>query len=148
MDESKRDIYNRFGEQSLQFDPRQDEIKLLSSVVTTYLYWGVLSYIVTIPKSSKMSTNWILIVLIAIFVLEVFLCLTETAVPDFGLPYLTEQELLLFVHSFFPFILVSLKVLADCLYVDVDQYTIDALSAITTHQKVKLIIVVILPIAH
>ena len=43
MDEGKRDIYNRFGEEFLQFDPRQDDLKLLSSVAATYVYWGVVA---------------------------------------------------------------------------------------------------------
>ena len=136
MDEGKRDIYNRFGEEFLQFDPRQDDLKLLSSVAATYVYWGVVSYIVTIPKSCKMSTNWILIVLIAMLVLEVSLCLTETNIPDFFPTYFTEFELVLALHCAFPFILCTLRVLAEYMYLDIDGSTVDALTEVAKHQKV------------
>ena len=136
MDESKRDIYNRFGADFLQFDPRQDDMKLLSSVAATYVYWGVLSYLTTMPKSCKMSINWILIALIAMLVLEVFLCLTETTIPEVFPAQMTEYEFLLFLHCVFPLILCVLRVLAEHLYLDIDRSTLDALAEVTKLQKV------------
>ena len=136
MDETTRDIYNRFGDQYLDFDPRQDDLKLLSSVAATYLYWGVLSYIITMPKSCKVCTTWIMIVLIAMLVLEVFLSLTETVIPKFFPKYMTEYEFLLLLHCGLPFMLSILRILAEYLYVDLDQCTIDAFSELSKHQKV------------
>ena len=138
MDEVKRDIYNRFGENYLQFDPRQDEIKLLSSIAATYIFWSVLSYIITIPKSAKLSNTWILIALIAMLVLEVFMSLTESSVPEFSPRYLTEHELLLLMHCFYPFFLITFRILAEYLFVDVDRSTLDALNEVANHQKVNI----------
>ena len=139
MNEDKRDIYNRFGENYLQFDPRQDEIKLLSSIAVSYIFWGVLTFIVTIPKSGKLCVNWVLTMLIAMLILEVIMSLTkEYTVPEFSPQYLTEHEMLLFMHSLFPLILSSFRVLAEYLYVDIDRSTLDALNEVTTHQKVSL----------
>lgn len=138
MDETTRDIYNRFGDQYLDFDPRQDDLKLLSSVAATYLYWGLLSYIMTMPKSCKLCSTWIMIVLIAMLVLEVFLCLTETALPIFFPKYMTEYEFLLLLHCAFPFILSLLRILAEYLYLDLDECTIKAFDEISKHQKVRI----------
>lgn len=135
MEENKRDIYNRFGDQFLDFDPRQDDLKLLSSVAATYVYWGVLSYVVTIPKSCKLCTNWILIALIVMLVLEVFLCLTESTLPENFLKYTTEHEFLLLLHCSFPFILTALRLLSEYLYIDLDSSTLDALTQVSRHQK-------------
>ena len=136
MDETTRDIYNRFGDQYLDFDPRQDDLKLLSSVGATYLYWGILSYVVTMPKSCKLSSTWIMIVLIAMLVLEVFLCLTETTIPKFFPKYMTEYEFLLLLHCAFPLMLSVLRVLSEYLFVDLDECTISAFSELAKQQKV------------
>jgi DnaJ-class molecular chaperone len=43
MDEQQRDLYNRFGDSNLKFDPRQDELKLLSGIAAVYIFWLVIS---------------------------------------------------------------------------------------------------------
>eukprot|EP01036_Dinobryon_divergens_P032264 gene32264-41815_t len=43
MDETQRDIYNRFGERDLTFDPRKDEIKLICDIGVTYVFWVVVA---------------------------------------------------------------------------------------------------------
>ncbi len=63
MDENYRDIYNRFGLlSSFDFDPRKDDLKLLTDVSLTYLFWGVVAYIVTLPTSARACRTWITIV--------------------------------------------------------------------------------------
>jgi hypothetical protein len=136
MDEAKRDIYNRFSEKHLKFDPRQDELKLLSNMSATYIFWLIVSYISTYPKSCKASFSWIVIFLIAMLVLEVFLTLTESNIGSLGLTYMTEYELVYYLHIFFPFIVSVLRIVAEYLYLDLDTRTIDALSVLSNHQKV------------
>ena len=136
MDESQRDIYNRFGLESLAFDPRLDELKLLSGLAAVYLFWVVSTYILTIPIASRASRTWIAIVGIAMLFLEISLCLTESTLPSWMPATLTEQELMRHVHSAFPAIIVALASVATYMYVDIDKISIAVLNQLTAHQKV------------
>ena len=136
MDESQRDIYNRFGLESVAFDPRLDELKLLSSLAAVYLFWIVSTYILTIPVASRASRTWIAIVGIGMLVLEISLCLTESTLPGWMPATLTEQELMRHIHSAFPAIIVGLASLSTSLYVDIDKTSIGVLKELTSHQKV------------
>lgn len=49
MDEAQRDLYNRFGPSNLAFDPRKDEMKLISDISVSYVFWAVVAYLLTIP---------------------------------------------------------------------------------------------------
>lgn len=62
MDESTRDMYSRFGAmESYEFDPRKDELKLLSDIAMNYLFWMVVVYVMTLPVSSRSCRTWIAI---------------------------------------------------------------------------------------
>mmetsp|Transcript_25551 Transcript_25551/g.42838 ORF Transcript_25551/g.42838 Transcript_25551/m.42838 type:complete len:340 (-) Transcript_25551:283-1302(-) len=135
MDESQREIYNRFGEGDLEFDPRKDEMKLISDISTVYLYWIVCSYIMTLPAGAQASRTWLIIIGIAVMALEVCFCLTETAIPEWAPESLTEYELLFYLHSCFPLFIAALRCLAESLYVDIDQTSIAVLRDFSVHQK-------------
>eukprot|EP00981_Chlorochromonas_danica_P008832 scaffold2312_cov165-Ochromonas_danica.AAC.72 len=136
MDESSRDIYNRFGTASLKFDPRKDELKLISEVGLSYLVWGLLAYIMTLPVACRAAKTWIIIAGIAVLSVEVCFSLTETAMPEWMRPStLTEFELLQLLHSAFPFIIASLSALAMSLYVDIDSTTLAVLKEVFEHQR-------------
>jgi len=134
MEESQRDLYNRFGGENLNVDPRQDEIKLLASVGMNYLFWGLVSYIMTIPASSRAARTWIAVILIFIFAVEVFFCLTETTLPKMMPKYMTEHEFVLYMHCAFPTILSLLRLLAEYLYVNIDKLTIRGLEEMRKEQ--------------
>lgn len=136
MDESNRDIYNRFGTASLKFDPRKDELKLISEVGLSYLVWGLLAYIMTLPVACRAARTWIVIAGIAVLSVEVCFSLTETAMPEWMRPStLTEFELLQLLHNAFPFIIASLSALAMSLYVDIDSTTLAVLKDVFEHQR-------------
>jgi len=135
IDEEKRDLYNRFGEDFLSFDPRQDEIKLISSIATTYVFWAVISYMTVLPKQCKACNIWVLILLLIMLVIETFLCLSESTLPVKFSVYTTEHEFLLSMHCFFPFALCMLRVLAEYFYVDLDMTTEIALNEVVKHEK-------------
>lgn len=137
MDESQRDIYNRFGSESLAFDPRLDELKLLSGLGAVYLFWIVSTYIFTIPIAARASRTWIAIFGIGLLVLEISLCLTESSLPDWMPATLTEQELMRRLHSVFPAIIAALAALATSMYVDIDKTSIAVLGKLSQHQKVS-----------
>jgi hypothetical protein len=138
MDEGQRDVYNRFGLDSLAFDPRLDELKLLSSLAAVYLFWLVSTYIVTIPIGSRAARTWVAIFGIGVLILEISLCLTESSLPSWTPATLTEQELMRNIHSIFPFIIIAFANLATYLYVDIDKTSIAVLKQLSQHQKVCL----------
>lgn len=138
MDESQRDIYNRFGEDAITFDPRQDELKFLGSVAVVYVYWGVMAYIMTLPLGARASRTWIIIVIIAMLAIEVGLCLTESTLPSWLPEHLTEFELIGYMHGVFPGILACLRCISEYLYIDVDQVSVSVLQGIAENQKVQI----------
>ena len=78
---------------SLSFDPRLDELKLLSNIGVVYLFWFVASFIFTIPKPTKAARTWIAIIGIGALVLEICLCVTESSLPTWMPSTMTEHEL-------------------------------------------------------
>jgi hypothetical protein len=136
MDETQRDVYNRFGEESLQFDPRHDELKLLSGLGVKYIFWIVCAYIFTLPVAARASRTWIAIVGVVMLIVEVSLCLTESAIPKWMPSTMTEQELMRLFHAIFPGIMAAFRCLAESLYVDIDKTSLAVLAELTQHQKV------------
>ena len=135
MDETQRDVYNRFGKEALKFDPRLDELKLLSGIGVVYLFWFVATFVFTAPKGARAARTWIAIVGIAALVTEVTLCLTDTALPTWLPATMTEQELIRRLHSVFPAVVAGFTALSLSLYVDIDKTCLAALAELTAHQK-------------
>lgn len=138
MDENQRIVYNKFGEQNLDFDPRKDEMKMISDIGVVYLFWILVSYIMTLPMAARASRTWITILTLVMLAIEVSFCLTETEIPSWSLfnQYTTEFEFMFMMHSFFPVIIVGLRCVAEFLYVDVDATSIQVLTDIYTQQKI------------
>lgn len=135
MDEEHRDIYNRFGPESIHFDPRKDEMKLISDIAVVYLFWIIVSYVMTLPVSARTSRTWIVILGIVILAAEVMFTLTETSLPIWAPEYLTEFELIFILHSTFPLLIALCRCLSEYLYVDVDATSIAVLKQLYSHQK-------------
>lgn len=135
MDEQQRDIYNRFGEEHIKFDPRQDELKLISSIGIVYLGWGVLMYIFTLPTSAQSCRTWVAIIGLVILALEVAFCLSDSTIPDIVPFNLTEHELVLLLHSSFPMFAALLRCVSEMYYVDVEYATLDVLGEIASTQS-------------
>jgi len=135
MDESQRDIFNRFGDSTLEFDPRKDEMKLISDIAVVYLFWIVLGYVMTLPMGARASRTWLMILGVLVLALEVCFCLTETALPEWAPETLTESELLFYCHSLFPLCVAGLRCLSESLYVDCDQTSIAVLKDLHTQQQ-------------
>ncbi len=135
-DEEHRDVYNRFGAEFVLSDPRRDELRLLSTVASYYLGWGVLSYIFTLPIGARVARTWVTLVLIAMLIAHVSLTLTESQLPAWVYPKsLTEYECIIFLHSFFPIALALLRILSEYLYVDVDDISIQCYSKLVEQNE-------------
>lgn len=135
MDEQQRDLYNRFGDKNLKFDPRQDELKLLSGVASVYILWLVITFIFTSPIGARASRIWIAIVGIIMLIVEVSLCLTESSLPNWMPGTLTEFELIRYMHSIFPAVLAGFRCLSEYLYVDIDRTSMQALELLKENQE-------------
>jgi len=142
MDEEQRDIYNRFGYDSISFDPRKDEMKLISDISIIYVLWIVLTYIMTIPIEAHTSRTWLAILGIVMLAIDIAFLLTGTSIPNtnWGPSNITEYEVHLYVHSTFPLLIVLCRILSEYLYIDTDATSMAVLAEISTHQKVGKII--------
>ncbi len=132
-----RDTYNRFGTDHLEFDPRKDEMQLVADIGIEFMFWGVVTYIMTLPKGARASRTWITILGIAFLAAEVFLLLTDTAIPEWLPPTLTEYELLFYLHSIFALLIAILQIFSESLYVDADKTSLVVLKEVYDSQKVS-----------
>ena len=81
-DETKRDIYNRFGNMSLDMDPRKDELLLITSIIGVYIFWGACTFVMTLPMAFRQCRVWSTIILVVMLVLDVIFRLTEITLPS------------------------------------------------------------------
>ena len=128
MNENSRDIYNRFGSDKLEFDPRLDDMMLFVDIFTVYLFWAILVYAFTIPQSSRACRSWIAMCGVAMIAVEGVLSITDSILPELLKTTIfataTEYELILFLHSVFPIIIVGLIFLSEGMYFDLNMFVI------------------------
>ena len=115
MDEKQRDVYNRFGPGALAFDPRHDELHLITDISVIYVFWLVILFVTTVPLGSRASRTWGCIVGVALLVLQFTFSISEATIPAWlpGVPYMTEAELVVMCHRIFPGVLVALRCLSE-----------------------------------
>ena len=146
MDETQREVYNKFGEDSSDFDPRQDETKLLAAIIVVYLGWGVLFFTFTAPSSARSCRTWVGICSLILLALEISFVLTEFSLsnaPGFFPRFMTEYECLLCCHSVLPCIVAVLRCISEAIYVDIDKTSITVLQNVVEGQKVRVSCVLI-----
>lgn len=138
MDETLRDVYNRFGENALaDLDPRKDELKLLSDLAFTYIIWFIVIYILTLDPSARAARTWGIFAVIGMVATEVTFCLTETNLPK-DVPFnLTEFEVIEWMHLLFPGILLLMQAVSQYTYVDIDRQCSLILCSVVEQQKVS-----------
>lgn len=128
---TQREIYNRFGEESLDFDPRLDETKILEGMVGMYLFWCGMVFYSTTDVAARTSRTWLLLAGLCMLLVEVSFSFTKAEVPHVSFaPALTEHQLVLLLHAIFPAVILVLQAVAMVHYVDVDATLAEALSAI------------------
>lgn len=135
MDEGQREIYNRFGEGDLSFDPRQDELKLIGTMGAVYLFWIVSAYFATIPMSSRVSRTWIGIAGIAMFLVDVCFRLTEVSIPSFMPGTVTENNLINLMHSMFPGLMLALRCIAEAFYIDLQRESVESMMKVISQYE-------------
>lgn len=128
MDEKLRDVYNRFGPSALSFDPRHDELRLITDISASYIFWLLVLFVTTIPQGARSSRTWSCILGVALMILHFMFSISETAVPAWlsavGGTFLIEAELVTLCHRIFPGILVALRCVSESFYVDVDALSV------------------------
>lgn len=136
MNEEYRDMYNRFGGDDFEFDPRKDEIKLITDLAVEYIFLGITAYLMTLPAGARASRTWITIIGILMLATEVTFKLTDAVIPNWMPQGLTEYELVYYIHSLFPLTVALLRILAETLYIDADQTSLSILKEVYYQQKV------------
>ncbi len=137
LDENLRDIYNRFGVDHLDFDPRKDELQLVADVSIEFLFWGMIVYVMTLTTGGRASRSWIAVAGIVLLIVEVLFLMTESIIPNWLPHTLTEYELLFYLRTGFVFVIALLTILSELVYVDVDHTATAVLKEIFEHQKVS-----------
>lgn len=143
MDPDLRETYNKFGPEGIKNNRRaSDEMTLLIEIAVYYATWGMLAYVLTLGKTSSLSRNWIFTGQIVMLISEVSLMLTtpdagpgSSQLPDWLLPYTTEHELVLTMHSLFPAYLNGCRCLGGFLYVDVEEQMRQRVEAVNEQNK-------------
>jgi hypothetical protein len=148
-DSGKRDIYNRFGvyvapnsvSNSISIvDPRTDEFDLVMKIAIVFIFWGVLAFVWTIPAAHRAARSWITILLGIIAAVEFFISFTDVAIPEW-LPvpgYLTEYELLIFIHTTVPCLLLLCGAISEYCYKDPNLSCMQIISDLIKQQKVRV----------
>jgi hypothetical protein len=132
MDEKLRDVYNRFGPGALSFDPRHDELRLISDIGATYVFWLLLMCASTFSAGARAARTWTCIWGVIVMVLHFSFSISDVSVPKW-LPcatYLTEAELLTLCHRAFPGIMVALRCVSEWCYVDVNETSAEFLKQV------------------
>lgn len=139
MDTELKDVYNRFGEEGIKANKRVDEYRMLLEIAIFYAAWGIMTFMLTLGKSSSTARQWTMTGLIVMLVVEVMLMLQELALPDWFLPQSTEHEMVLLLHSLFPAYLNGCRCIGGYLYVDLDEQTRNLLLALHEQNKEVLL---------
>ena len=134
-------MYNRFGVDGVESDPRLDEISLFVEIFIVYLFWGILAYIITIPTSSRSSRPWIAVLGVIMIATQSLFTMLDTSLPSFFkttiFSKLTEYEFILFLHSMFPCFMLCLVFLAEGYYFDLNSYTLKYLEKSVCRNRVS-----------
>jgi hypothetical protein len=141
MEESKRSSYSKFGDSGMEFDPRNDEVKLFSNIMVKYLIWAVYTYVLTLRTAVSSSRVWIGIIVIGMLITEAYLLFIDPIPCPQWLPVAaqsaTEFEIVGYMHQCLPVIMGAICLLAEFYYVDVDAVTIITMREIASSYRVS-----------
>eukprot|EP00633_Aureoumbra_lagunensis_P001741 CAMPEP_0197285742 /NCGR_PEP_ID=MMETSP0890-20130614/1104_1 /TAXON_ID=44058 ORGANISM="Aureoumbra lagunensis, Strain CCMP1510" /NCGR_SAMPLE_ID=MMETSP0890 /ASSEMBLY_ACC=CAM_ASM_000533 /LENGTH=311 /DNA_ID=CAMNT_0042753545 /DNA_START=199 /DNA_END=1137 /DNA_ORIENTATION=- len=135
MDTEMKDVYNRFGEDGIKKNQRIDEYRMLLEITVFYVAWGIMTFMLTMGKSSAVARQWTFTGLIAMFVVEVLLMLNEIQLPEWFLPRNTQHEIIVLLHSLFPAYLNGCRCIGGVLYLDLEEQTRQLLLALHEQNK-------------
>mgnify|MGYP003386168323 CR=1 FL=1 len=148
-DAGKRDIYNRFGilispnsdgDTISILDPRSDEFDLVMKITIVYLFWGLVAFIWTIPSMYRAARSWAAILLGLLAFVECMFSLSNSTIPEWcPVPaYLTEHELISFIHASVPCGLILLSAMSEYCYKDPNDMCVQIIGDLIKQQKVRV----------
>jgi len=140
IDMEMREIYNKFGKEGLETKQHLDEYQMLLQIGIFYATWGMLSYVLTLGKSSQNARSWIFTGEIVMLIAEVSLMLQKGAMPTWFLPKFTEAEMVWLMHTLFPAFMNGCRCLGGFLYVDLEEQTRTLLLALQEQNKDVLMV--------
>mmetsp|Transcript_34652 Transcript_34652/g.44207 ORF Transcript_34652/g.44207 Transcript_34652/m.44207 type:complete len:343 (+) Transcript_34652:131-1159(+) len=140
MDMELREVYNKFGKDGVENNKRFDEYQMLIEIAIFYATWGMLSYMLTLGKSSQNARTWIFTGEIIMLIGEVSLMFQQGEMPAWFFPQLTEAEMIWLLHTLFPAFMNGCRCLGGFLYVDLDAQTRQLLVALQEQNKDVLMV--------
>ncbi len=101
------------------------------------MFWGITVFITSIPPGSRGCRTWIFLILLAMVIAEGILQLTPFTIPNLdSFIVVTEFEFILYMHRFFPLLLLILVITSEYYFVDIELNTALVLENVLANQKV------------
>ena len=162
VDVDSRDIYNRFGitastaagtagtastttNNASKYDPRKDELKLVSDIAIAYVFWVIVCLVITTPVQTRGARSFNIMGGMVMLVVECMLTFSEpnaqsVVISAYLLPFmasakLTEYEFIFALHSLFPVFVVGACSVAALMYTDIQRVTFAVLHDVLVMQK-------------
>jgi len=141
LDMELREVYNKFGAEGIRANKRFDESQFFMELGVFYLTWGMLTYVLTLGKSSGDARQWTFTGLIVMLVVEITVMTSQTnPLPSSIFPTWTEHECVWLLHTLFPAFLNGCRSLGSYLYIDLDKHTRQLLLALQEQNKDILLV--------
>jgi hypothetical protein len=138
MDESNREIYNLFGEDYIDADPRKDELSMLIAIMACYIFFGISAHIMSMPRAARACRTWIMILLVFMMIFDFMIrVIGYISIPKWYLlpSTMTEFELLGVFFNVLPLAIAILRCVAEKLYVDSDLTTKEVVITMTQQKQ-------------
>lgn len=121
--DNHKDIYNRFGLQTtteLKFDPRDDPVRLSSSIGIKHLFWGIVLYFFTISEKAQESKAFIFSLWLFTLIYELLVSFTSMTLPHpLYIMGFTEYEVLSTLQQVLPILSVFFRYFFESSYTDI-----------------------------
>jgi hypothetical protein len=137
MDDTQRSSYNKFGTDGLDFDPRNDEVKLFSNLLLKYLIWTIVVYVLTLRTAVQSSRMWISIIGLGMLLTEVYMLFTEQPFPGW-VAHVAEFEVIQMLQILYATMIGVLCVLAEYEHIDVDMMTVLTMTEMARGYRVSI----------
>lgn len=141
MDEKQRDLYNRFGPEHVDADPRLDEFTFIIQVFAEFLMWGLITFVATIPRGARGCRTWIILCILGIAAISICIQFSDFDMPNldgFGdfIGSATEFEFVLGLNRMIPLIIICFVILSEYFHIDIEDFTVTVLDSVLQFQTV------------
>lgn len=145
INEEKRELYNLYGEDGLNFNQNDELFLHFIQMLSIYIFWGICIYLLTLPQSSRSSRPWIAVIMAIMSAAHSVLSFFQIPLPGFltmtPMATLTEHEAVCYMHSIFPLVCVTLILLAEGMFIDTNAMSLKFFeNTIARNEEIKKIL--------